>query len=207
MEPKQNQTQLQQTQSQALTEQQRDPEKKNRPLAKVGLAIGAAVLALAVGGGIFFNNSGPPPDQPTQSQIAEMKSSWEAAQRLGISLPSVQPGEEAEALASTKLPEKEKAALQEEMSAGRASMVWVTVWDNMVEDGDVISLYSEGLTITVPLLKAPQRIAIPRPTGGVVNLTGIKDGGGGITLGLMSGPDQVLIPPLTPGQTVGIPVR
>jgi hypothetical protein len=185
----------------------RRPEQKPRPLAKLGLVIGGAILALAVGAGLYINHSGAPADQPTPAQIAEMSQSWEAAQRDKVSLPLVQPEEQAEALAGLNLPEEEKEALQAEIAAERVSLVWLTLWDNYAEDGDVVALHSEGLNITVPLFKAPVRIALPRPAGGVINLTGVRDGGGGITLGLMSGPDQVLIPPLAPGQVVGIPVR
>lgn len=183
------------------------PEKKPRPLARLGLMIGAAILAAAVGAGVYLNNSGAPADEPSPAQIAEMESSWNAARQAGVSLPLVTPEERAEALASLDLPEEQEETLQAEIQAERVSLIWITLWDNMAQDGDIVSLYSDGVNLSVPLLNAPTRIALPRPAGGVVNLTGTKDGGGGITLGLMSGPDQVLIPPLTPGQVVGIPVR
>ena len=181
------------------------PEKKSRPWPKLGLMIGAAVLAAALGAGVYL--TGDPADQPSPAQIAEMESSWAAAREAKVSLPQVQPEERAEALAGLNLPQEQEEALQAEVAAERVSLVWLTLWDNMDEDGDVVSLHSDGVNLTVPLLKNATRIALPRPAGGVINLTGVKDGGGGITLGLMSGPDQVLIPPLAPGQVVGIPVR
>lgn len=183
------------------------PQKKGS-FTKIALAVGAAVIALAVGSGIFFSQPTVTPDQPTQAQITQMENSWAAAlESGGLLLPTVQPEERAEALASMQLSEKEKTAIIAEVEAGRADLVWITLWDNLVEDGDIVTLYSDGLTIKVPLLKAPQRVALPRPAGGVVNLIGTVDGGGGITLGLMSGANQVLIPPLVVGQKVGLPVR
>jgi len=181
--------------------------KEKSPLTKLGLLIGGAILALGVGAGLYFNNQGASVDQPTQAQVAEMQSSWEAALQSKISLPQVKPEEQKEALAGLGLPEKEEKALQAEVEKERVSLVWVTVWDTYAQDGDVVSLSSEGVNVTVPLLNAPIRVALPRPAGGVFNMTGVKDGNGGITVGLMSGPDQVLIPPMAPGQVVGIPVR
>lgn len=196
----------QQQASQPTSEaQQSDQEEKPRLFSKLGLTIGGVILALVVGAGLYFTGSSS--DDPTPAQIAQMESSWAAALQNKVSLPSVQPQDLAEALTTMKLPEKEREALQAEISDGQIDLVWVTLWDNMVEDGDVVSLHSDGVTIVVPLLKKPTRIALPRPTKGVINLTGVRDGGGGITLGLMSGPDQVLIPPMAPGQVVGIPVR
>lgn len=173
---------------------------------KFALVGGVVALALVVGIGGYFG-IGSTSDKPTQTQMVEMQNSWKAARETGVSLPVVKQEEMKEAIETTNLPERDKAALREEVESGRVSMVWITVWDNMAEDGDIVSLTSDGLTVTVPLYKKPQRIAIPRPAGGVVNLTGVRDGGGGITLGLMSGVDTVLIPPLVVGQKVGIPVR
>ena len=44
------------------------------------------------------------------------------------------------------------------------------------------------------------------PASGVVNLTGMVDGGGGITIAAKSGAAQVAMPSMQPGQSLGIPV-
>ncbi|GHU29565.1 hypothetical protein AGMMS50256_14730 [Betaproteobacteria bacterium] len=176
--------------------------------SKFSLAAAGMILAVAIGAGVYFNSEpAVVPDQPTQAQIAEMHASWDAASAARISLPAVKKEEQKEALAQMPIAEKDKQVLQAELDTGKTSLVWLTVWDNMAEDGDIISLRSDGLTLTVPILLKPQRIAMPRPASGVINLTGVKDGGGGITLGLMSGNDQVLMRPLSVGERVGIPVR
>lgn len=189
-----------------LANTDQEPQNKKSAWTKIALVAGMVVLAVAVGIERYIG-TGSTSDKPTRTQIAEMDSSWRAARESGVALPAVKPEELNEAIESANIPDREKAILREEVDSGRVSLVWITVWDNLVEDGDIVSLSSDGLTVTVPLYKEPQRIAIPRPAGNVVNLTGIRDGGGGITLGLMSGPDTVLIPPLSVGQKVGIPVH
>lgn len=166
----------------------------------------AALLAAAIGTGWLFG-TGDRTDQPTREQIAEMQRIWEDVQRTGIVLPEVEREEMAQALTTTGLPDQERMALQKELETEKVSLVWFTLWDNMDEDGDVVALSSNGLTVTVPLYVKMQRIAIPSPSDGVVRVTGVKDGGGGITLGLMSGPNPVPLPPFLIGQRVDIPVR
>lgn len=184
----------------------KEPQKPKSTRTKFALVAIAALLATAIGIGEFFGG-GAHSDQPTRVQLEEMQRSWETVQKSGVILSEVQREEIAQAIATINLPEEERIALQREVESDRVSLVWITVWDSMAEDGDVITLSSNGLTITAPLYSKMHRIAVPRPSDGVVHVTGVQDGQGGITLGLMSGPNLVLIPPLSVGQSVGIPVR
>ena len=86
-------------------------------------------------------------------------------------------------------------------------LVWISVWDTDAEDGDVIKITSQGYSRKVTLTKKPIPFAIPVPTSGVINITGIRDGeGGGITVGLESGTSQAIFPIMSVGQTLGLHV-
>jgi hypothetical protein len=49
-------------------------------------------------------------------------------------------------------------------------------------------------------------LAVPVPLSGVVNIVGVRDGFGGITLGIQSALTPVLLPVLTEGQVIGVPI-
>ncbi|MCA3586041.1 MAG: hypothetical protein IOD03_20495 [Methylocystis sp.] len=85
-------------------------------------------------------------------------------------------------------------------------LAWLTLWDHRDEDGDIVRVVSEGYMRTVPILNAPVTLAVPAPASGVVNIIGIHDGTGGITVGIRSGVTPVLLPVLSVGQAVGVPI-
>jgi hypothetical protein len=50
--------------------------------------------------------------------------------------------------------------------------------------------------------------AIPVPSGGKISLTGIRDGdGGGITVGVASGPTKAILPIMSVGQVLNLNVK
>jgi hypothetical protein len=86
-------------------------------------------------------------------------------------------------------------------------LVWITLWDTDVEDGDVVRLDSGGYSRTVRLTKRGGTFAVPVPLDGVLTVTGITDGdGGGITVGLASGASHAVFPVMSPGQALHLRV-
>ncbi|WP_147292960.1 hypothetical protein [Dyella psychrodurans] len=90
----------------------------------------------------------------------------------------------------------------------RRRLVWITLWDTDVEDGDVVRLDSQGYSRTVRLTKKGDTFAVPVPADGVIKVTGVSDGdGGGITVGLASGSERAIFPIMSEGQELGLKVR
>jgi hypothetical protein len=85
-------------------------------------------------------------------------------------------------------------------------LVWITLWDTHAQDGDVVRIDSSGFSTTVTLSNTPITFAVPIPEQGVINVTGIRDGGGWITIGAMSGVQRVALPVMSVGQVLGVPV-
>jgi len=177
-----------------------------RKRSRIHLIFAISLIGLAVGAYAFWPAGAS--DQVSRQDLDRMTASWNEAARDRVSLPAVAAADLKAALATTGLPEKQQSELETSTHNGSVSLVWLTVWDTMAEDGDIAAFESDGLRITVPLLKRQTRIAVPRPAGGVINLIGVKDGGGGgVTVGVMSDGREVLVPPLSEGEVVGIPVR
>jgi len=85
-------------------------------------------------------------------------------------------------------------------------LAWITLWDTEAEDGDVVRVDSGGYSRTVTLSHAPVAFAIPVPLDGMVQLTGVHDGGGGITVGASSGQRVLALPLMSTGQVLRIPI-
>lgn len=109
--------------------------------------------------------------------------------------------------ASTKSVSQAKPA-QARAQTRRIQLVWITLWDTDVEDGDVVRIESQGYSRTVRLTKKGDTFAVPVPAGGVIKVTGVSDGdGGGITVGLASGNERAIFPIMSEGQQLGLRVR
>ncbi len=121
---------------------------------------------------------------------------------------------------SPLLPEKERAAFfaSPGMSAAQKTALWaevergdkklavITLWDNFDEDGDAVSVAGDGVTINVPLTHVTTRIYIPYKPGGNLAITGLRDGGGGVTAAIETLAGAVPLPILTVGQTIMLPL-
>ncbi len=55
------------------------------------------------------------------------------------------------------------------------------IWDYAAEDGDYVQVIQNGIAVTDVFMirNSPQRVTVP--AGGIIEIKGIKDGGGGIT--------------------------
>jgi hypothetical protein len=107
----------------------------------------------------------------------------------------------------TKASEQSAKTSPEAGTAGdESSLVWITVWDFASADGDVVHISSAGYETNVTLLKVQTRIAVPVDASKTVKITGMHDGGGGITLGVKSGASPISLPVLGTGQTLTLAV-
>lgn len=84
----------------------------------------------------------------------------------------------------------------------------VTLWDTHAQDGDVIAIMSADYRREVRITNAQQHVVIPVRQGmSVIEVIGIHDGGGGITLGVEAPGGKVLMPIMAVGQTLALPVK
>jgi hypothetical protein len=85
-------------------------------------------------------------------------------------------------------------------------LVSVTLWDTHAQDGDVVLVSSGGYQREITLTNAVQTVSFPVSANSVVQFVGVHDGGGGITLGVGGPQQQVLMPIMSEGQTLTLPI-
>jgi hypothetical protein len=99
-----------------------------------------------------------------------------------------------------------KAKPQPQAAPRPITLTQITLWDTDAPDGDVVRVVSAGYEIEVMLARAPVTLAVPVPPRGVINIVGVRDGGGGITAGIAVGGQPIELPIMSAGQALGIPV-
>jgi hypothetical protein len=210
-----------------------DTETTRRQPSYVGAIVLAITLVGATGWGLSSMFGARHNDQVTDQDRAQRLATF--SQIKAISLPAVKESELTNALESMKLSSKDRSALTRDLASSsafeaanaagaatpqgtptpapapqtapqKAALVWITLWDTHAQDGDIVQVQSGGYVQEVTLMNKPTRFAVPVPPNGVVNIVGIHDGGGGITLGAMSADNPVALPIMSEGQTLGIPV-
>ena len=170
-----------------------------------------AVAAVALGAGAFFFGlgpfAGPQTDHMGQQQVQQITAQFQhaVADFPLVNLSDLH--ERAKAQAALNLPAPEVQKIMQAADSGQIQLAWVTVWDNSAEDGDVIKLSSQGYSSQVKLMHAPVTVVIPVTHAGTIQLTGVFDGGGGITAAAKTAAGEIPFPPLTPGQTLTLPLK
>jgi hypothetical protein len=86
-------------------------------------------------------------------------------------------------------------------------LVRLTLWDTHADDGDVVRIRSIGYSRDVAISRTPATIAIPMREGDVVRLLGVRDGGGGITIGVSHESVPLPLPLMSEGQELTLPLK
>jgi hypothetical protein len=193
----------------------------------VRAVLAAAVIAISAG--VYAHLTSNPGGQTLMTQVdhvsdAERQQRQQAFAALGtLPLRVVEPSELSAAVEGMGLTPLGKQALLADVAAPTPPqtpatqsatahteplrLAWITLWDTDVEDGDVVRIDSEGYSRTIRLTKRGNTFAVPIPANGIITVTGIRDGdGGGITVGLASGPVKAIFPIMSMGQSLGLNV-
>lgn len=179
-----------------------------------GIALILAGLVLVAGLGFGMSHFGGPPARDEVSDAQKQALEQNFLKLAPVQLTPVADAELDQALASMKLPPDQARALKQQLlgaptvQPGHQAMqlAWLEVWDARAEDGDVVHVSAAGYEVDVPMLHARTRIAVPVDASKSVVLTGVTDGGGGITLGVLTSMGVEQLPVLAPGASLTLPV-
>lgn len=181
----------------------------------------AAAVLFALGAGAALTWMSPPDgsDQVSESERQSRQAAF--TQMEGIRVSAVSDDEIDAALDYMQLPPAERSSLRErlEIDAGnqpssaaavpaskRLQLARITLWDTHAQDGDVVAVASAGYHREVLITHAPQRIMIPVDGSTTLQIIGVRDGGGGITLGAEGADSTVMMPIMSVGQTITVPL-
>ncbi len=175
-----------------------------RLLLAAALAVSAAVTTWAL--------LGPPVPPAQELDTAQVEARLEAFESAGrIPLEAVDPGDPMgleDALRSLALESVEQSQrLLTDLREEKVRLAWVELWDDRDADGDVVAVLAGGFSRIIPISHTPVRIALPLPAGlQQIQVRGVKDGGGGITVAIRTPAGGVPLPRLLVGQSISVPV-
>lgn len=174
------------------------------------LAVLAGAAGIAVAGFFAFDLGGPAADNVSDTENQSRVAAYQTlAASPGLPLTIVAGADIDKAIGEMpdSVTPEQREQLRADINQGRVKLAWVTLWDTHAEDGDVLRFEStSSFPIEVMALNAKTTIAIPYPADGNVVVTGVVDGGGGITIALESGATTVAWPTMAPGDTLNLPV-
>ncbi len=174
------------------------------PTRRWSLLGGLALLTVAAAA-VHHQAAAPGADTVDVSETTRRIAGLAAAGPLPLS--QVGQADMTHALSASELPAGDSSALAADASAGRVRLVWLSLYDSDVEDGDVAEIRSGGFSRAVRLTKAPVAIAVPVGPDNTITVAGLVDGGGGgVTVGLVLPGGPLPLPPLSVGQTLRLPI-
>jgi len=139
--------------------------------------------------------------QDSQAIVQQFNAAVAAGESIFVPVNFLDRDERARAKAASGLDEEQAEHLLKEAEGGYISLAWVTVWDNLAEDGDVIEVSAGGMTRTVPILNEPTTIVVPYSIDSAqIKIRGVRDGGGGITVAARTANGSLPLPPMNEGE-------
>ena len=108
-------------------------------------------------------------------------------------------------LAQLNMPEAEKKRLAEKLADGSVRLAVVTMWDTVDEDGDTVDVTAAGFSQRLVIMHKPKMFFVPVVARRQRFIRAVRDGGGGVTLGVSTILGPYPLPALAVGQSVEIP--
>jgi hypothetical protein len=170
----------------------------------------AIAVVAAIGVAYFGFGGGGVGDQVSEADIQAQQTAYQSLLATpGLPLTYIAPEDVEKAIEEmpASVTTEQRQQLRAEIKQGRTKLAWLTLWDTHAEDGDILRFESSSsIPVEVTALNSKTTIAIPYPASGEVLVTGVYDGGGGITIALESGATQIAWPTMQPGDTLKLPV-
>jgi hypothetical protein len=191
-------------------ERERPPETKTLATRLSGMSMLLVGFLIIAGSGFAMSRINLLPVDNVDAQ-EQKKLERDFTQLRSLRLMKVEVSDEDSVLDTMRLEpstrQRLKLALNRRTAGSETTLARVSLWDFAAEDGDVVSLSSAGYTVTVALLNKAAEFAVPVDATKQIQITGLQDGGGGITVAIRYGSGTITMPVLQEGQSLSIPVE
>lgn len=164
----------------------------------------SSVPSIDAGGGAVIAKA----DTLSENEMARRQQEFANFAKEGLQV-SILPVEQAvQAIHDSQtFPKEHKAQVIADVATGKNQVAEITVWDDVAEDGDVVLVSSGFIGQEIPIFHQPTKVVLPLVTGRPITLTGVKDGGGGITVAIANGNTALANPVMREGETITIPIK
>lgn len=120
-------------------------------------------------------------------------------------VPTTTAQEQLDLLDRLDLPQNDADAMLQRIQDNTVQLAEVWIYDTKATDGDVVDIVSGSFRHRVHLTKTRQQVIVPI-TDGALQMVGVRDGTGGITVGVRTKDDEEIISPvMRVGETINLP--
>lgn len=182
-----------------------------------------AMIAFVIGGGFYFTHKANQPEEldaqevvsavfvtdeddvPQHLQDQRLADFQESNKKGGFDVQIFDQQTANDKITNSDMSETDRVRLLEVLVENpHARVAELILWDDVAEDGDVVTVSSLDMSQRVALMHAHKTIYVPVVNGKPVVITGVRDGGGGITLGFAASGSNALAPVTREGESVEI---
>jgi hypothetical protein len=160
-------------------------------------AAGGFMLGAVLSGAVTASVSSPsvPPAMPVS---VEPKAGRPVMGRAVITV--VNPDEVQAAIDTMRSMPEEQKSIRADLEKQRYRLLWLTVWDwSMQGVGDTVAITSNNFRRVIKLSHMQQRIAIPEPRSGSIEVEGLQAEDGRVAVSLLSGTQPIALPSMPVG--------
>jgi hypothetical protein len=109
------------------------------------------------------------------------------------------------ALSQIDIPVPEQLRLREQLLDGKLGLGLIAFWDDVAADGDAIAVTGAGVRQLIVLRKDLTPVVTPYQPGGTILVSALRDGGGSVTVAVMTRNGPVHLRRLLVGESISVP--
>ena len=178
-----------------------EPQPLPAPKRLAPALVATGVLAVAIATGFMFlgSDGGAPADIATAQSL-------QPSEGILVPVSTEDPRAFEDAVKGLQLSDPDRARVRTAAAAGDLDLGLIAVWDYLHQDGDIVAVSSAGFVQYVPIHNQPSIVVLPYEGPGSITVTGLHDGGGGVTVAVASGSGPLQLRPLMVGESLQVSI-